>query len=270
MDSSDTKDAGLSIFHVVDKKYEHVFGYVSCGDAPLSDAVTTVKPAASKALEEEELERMCRQTPLKCFSYDSSKITGLEGDTVPDEHTLQFGVDVDNGAITDPPKITLATIIGIVGSVTITLIILVISGYLVAKAIRRKRGEEADRKADVKQGADQAENDISFRMDEMENGCMGDLEGTTARLKGERDRLKEENQKLAADVGEEPMIFADTADIDVIVAQIKNLKIDNERLRKIQSTGNSKRRRKRKKAQFSMRNILSPAGGKIMSDYVSL
>merc|ERR1711939_230619 len=247
VDSSGTKDTGLSIFHVADKKYEHVLGYASCGAAPLSDAATTAEPADSKALEEEELERMRRQTPLKCFSYDSSKITGLKGDKVPDEYALQFGVDVDNGAIQDPPKIALATIIGIVGAVTITLIIVAISGYVVVKAIRRKRGEEVDRKAGVKQGADQAENDISFRMDEMENGCMRDLEGTTSRLKGERDRLKEENQKLAADVGEEPMLCADTEDSDALVEQIKGLKGENDRLREMQQSNSSKRNRRKKK-----------------------
>ena len=43
---------------------------------------------------------------------------------------------------------------------------------------------QADRKADVKKGADKAEADISFRMDEMEGGKdMDDLEGTGTRLK---------------------------------------------------------------------------------------
>merc|ERR1712080_733099 len=151
---------------------------------------------------------MRRQTPKKCFSYDSSKITGKMGDKVPDENNLKFGVDIkrDNtGAIAI--KTTTGVITGIVVAVIITLIILAIVGALVAMAIRRKRGEEADRKADVKKGADKAEADISFRMDEMENGrSMEDLEGTTSRLKGERDRLQEENQNLAAAAGEEPML----------------------------------------------------------------
>ena len=88
-------------------------------------------------------------------------------------------------------------------------------------------------------------------MNEMENGGMRDLEGTTSRLKGERDRLKEENQKLAADVGEEPMFCADTEDNDALVGQIKGFKTENDRLREMQSTdNNSKRanRRKKKKA----------------------
>jgi len=250
VDSSGTKDTGLSIFHVADKTYEHVLGYASCGADPLSsgDATTAAPATDSKALEDGELERMRRQIPENCFSYDSSKITGLkEGDKVPDEHTLQFGVDVDHGAIKDTTEITLAAGIGIVSAVTITLICLAIAGALVAKAIRRKRGEEADRKADVKKGADKAENDISFRMDEMENGGMRDLEGTTCRLKGERDRLKEENQKLAADVGQEPMLCADTEDSDALVEQIKGLKGENDRLREMQQSNRSKRNRRKKK-----------------------
>merc|ERR1711939_40373 len=108
----------------------------------------------------------------------------------------------------------------------------------------------ADRKADVKKGADKAEADIAFRMNEMENGRnMADLEGTTSRLKGERDRLKEENQQLAADVGEEPMFCADTADNEALVEQIKGLKSENDRLR--EQTHNNRHvtgRRKKKKA----------------------
>merc|ERR1712230_168012 len=142
------------------------------------------------------------------------------GDKVPDENNLKFGVNIKRDTA-------------------------------VAMAIRRKRGEEADRKADVKKGADRAEADISFRMNEMENGRgMADLEGTTSRLKGERDRLQEENQKLAAAVGEDPMLCADTEDTEALVGQIKRLKTENDRLREIQSTDNSKRtnRRKKKKA----------------------
>merc|ERR1711939_778884 len=106
----------------------------------------------------------------------------------------------------------------------------------------------ADRKADVKKGADKAEADIAFRMNEMENGRnMADLEGTTSRLKGERDRLKEENQKLAADVGEEPMFCADTEDNDALVEQIKGLKGENDRLREMQQSNSSKRNRRKKK-----------------------
>merc|ERR1711939_638763 len=139
---------------------------------------------------------------------------GKRGDKVPDENNLKFGVNIKRdtaGAIAI--KTTTGVITGIVAAIIITLIVLAIAGALVAMAIRRKRGEEADRKADVKKGADRAEADISFRMNEMENARdMEDLEGTGTRLKGERDRLKEENQKLAAEVGEDPMFCADTED----------------------------------------------------------
>merc|ERR1712151_7231 len=253
-DGSGTQDNGHSILHRGEKpEYEHVHGYASCGAAPLPVPEGTTPQPAFKVLDDDELERMRRQTPLKCFSYDSSKITGKTGDKVPDENNLKFGVNIKRdtaGAIAI--KTTTGVITGIVAAIIITLIVLAIAGALVAMAIRRKRGKEADRKADVKKGADKAEADISFRMNEMENGRgMADLEGTTSRLKGERDRLKEENQKLAAAVGEEPMLCADTEDSDALVEQIKRLKTENDRLREMQSTdNNSKRanRRKKKKA----------------------
>jgi len=87
---------------------------------------------------------------------------------------------------------------------------------------------------------------------------MRDLEGTTCRLKGERDRLKEENQKLAADVGEEPMLCADTEDSDALVEQIKGLKGENDRLREMQQSNRSKRNRRKKKKRFM--HITMPLG----------
>merc|ERR1712151_758558 len=245
-DGSGTQDNGHSILHRGEKpEYEHVHGYASCGAAPLPVPEGTTPQPAFKVLDDDELERMRRQTPLKCFSYDSSKITGKTGDKVPDENNLKFGVNIKRdtaGAIAI--KTTTGVITGIVAAIIITLIVLAIAGALVAMAIRRKRGEEADRKADVKKGADKAEADISFRMNEMENGRgMADLEGTTSRLKGERDRLKEENQKLAADVGEDPMYCADTEDNDALVEQIKGLKGENDRLREMQDSSKNKRTR---------------------------
>merc|ERR1711939_1249942 len=112
-------------------EYEHVHGYASCGAAPLPVPEGTTPQPAFKVLDDDELERMRRQTPLKCFSYDSSKITGKRGDKVPDENNLKFGVNIkrDNtGAIA-----------GIVAAIIITLIVLAIAGALVAMAIRRKR-----------------------------------------------------------------------------------------------------------------------------------
>merc|ERR1719331_3307723 len=246
VDSSATKDDGLSIWSASDEKYTHVLGYASCG-VP-ADSITS--PAEEK-LTAEELKRKRREVSQKCFSDDPKKITG-KNDQVPDKNELEFGVDVkkDNTAKV-AAQATAVSVGAVVAVIIIIAVVLAIVGALVAMAIRRKRGEEADRKADVKKGADKAEADISFRMNEMENGGMRDLKGTTSRLKGERDRLKEENQKLAADVGEEPMFCADTEDNDALVGQIKGFKTENDRLREMQSTdNNSKRanRRKKKKA----------------------
>lgn len=251
VDGSGTKDTGLTILHGGAKPYyEHVYGYASCGADPLPAGTTTTTPATFEELDERELETKRRRTPLNCFSYDTAKITGKMGDKTPDQNELKFGVNIErDSTVQDAAKITGGVIAGIVATIIIIAIILAIVGALVAMAIKRKRAEEADRKAGVKEGADKAEAQISFRMDEMENAKdLDDLEGTTSRLKGERDRLKEENQKLSADVGEEPMFCANTEDNDALVEQIKGLKTENDRLREMQSTDNSKRRRKKKKA----------------------
>jgi len=243
VDSSATKDDGLSIWSASDEKYTHVLGYASCG-VP-ADSITS--PAEEK-LTAEELKRKRREVSQKCFSDDPKKITG-KNDQVPDKNELEFGVDVakDNTA-KQVAGATAISVGAVVAVIIIIAVILAIAGALVAMAIKRKRGEEADRKADVKKGADKAEADISFRMDEMENARdMDDLEGTGTRLKGERDRLKEENQKLAADVGEDPMYCADTEDNDALVEQIKGLKGENDRLREMQDSSKNKRTRRNKK-----------------------
>merc|ERR1712150_105920 len=128
--------------------------------------------------------------------------------------------------------------------------ILAIIGALVAMSIRKKRAEEANRKADIKKDSEKAEGMIVLHMDEMDGGDMKDIEGTTARMKAERDRLKEENEKLAADLGEEPFPCAATEDPDVLVEQIKSLKGENDRLREAQQSRQNKRgRRQKKKAE---------------------
>jgi len=104
-------------------------------------------------------------------------------------------------------------------------------------SIKRQREKEADRKAGIQKGAEQAENSIQDRMDGTENGGMGNLEVTPfSRLKDERDRLQEKNQKLADDVGEEPMLCAGTEDLDALIEQIKGLKIKNDCLRETQES----------------------------------
>merc|ERR1712048_339242 len=248
VDTTATQDTGTSILQASSNKYTHVLGYASCGP-PVSGGPAAA-PAEGK-LTAEELESARRQKSIKCFNADPTKITGKK-DQVADESELEIDVDVKvDTTAKDIAQTTTGIVGGIIAAIIITLIVLAIAGALVAMAIKRKRGEEADRKADVKKGADRAEADISFRMNEMENGRgMADLEGTTSRLKGERDRLQEENRKLAAAVGEEPMLCADTEDTEALVGQIKGLKTENDRLREIQSTDNSKRtnRRKKKKA----------------------
>merc|ERR1711939_431454 len=237
--SDATEDDGLSIFSANDNKYTDVLGYASCGVPPGSGT-----PAQTEGkLSNEELKSRRRTTPLNCFNADSTKITGKK-DQVADKSRLELGIDVQQDKTAqDATKVG-----GVVAAIIITLIVVAIAGALVAMAIKRKRGEEADRKADVKKGADKAEADISFRMDEMENARdMEDLEGTGTRLKGERDRLKEENQKLAAEVGEDPMFCADTEDTDALVNQIKGLKGENDRLREMQDSSNNKRTRRNKK-----------------------
>merc|ERR1711934_378103 len=121
---------------------------------------------------------------------------------------LELGVDVGVDKTTKIiAETTTGIVTGVVAAIIITLIVLAIVGALVAMAIRRKRGEEADRKADVKKGADKAEADISFRMDEMENA----------------------------------------RDNDALVEQIKGLKGENDRLREMQDSSKNKRTRRNKK-----------------------
>jgi len=243
VDTSATQDTGLSTFQASNNKYTHVLGYASCGP-PVSGATA---PAEGK-LTAEELESARRQKPINCFNTDPTKITGKK-DQVADKDELEIGVDVQVDKSAQKTAVATTSIVGgVIAAIIITLIVVAIAGALVAMAIKRKRGEEADRKADVKKGADKAEADISFRMDEMENARdMEDLEGTGTKLKGERDRLKDENQKLAAEVGEDPMYCADTEDNDALVTQIKGLKGENDRLREMQESSSNKRTRRNKK-----------------------
>ena len=114
-------------------------------------------------------------------------------------------------------------------------------------SIKRQRAYEADRKADIKKGAEQAEKCILFLVDGTGNGSMGDLEDATfSTLKGARDRLQEQNQKLAADVGEELMRCAPES--HALVEQIINYS-----LREMQQSNSNKptRNRRKKKSAFS-------------------
>jgi len=134
--------------------------------------------------------------------------------------------------------------------VGVVFAILAIIGLVVAMAIRRRRGEEHDRKQDMKEKADKAHDDIEFRVDaEMEDTGMENLEATTSKLLGERDELIEVNRKLAEDVGESPMECAMTEDQDVLIEQIKGLKGENDRLRDLQSQTRKRNKKSKKKRE---------------------
>ena len=110
-------------------------------------------------------------------------------------------------------------------------------------SFKQQRADEADRKADINKGWEQAEKGMLF----LTNGLEGATFFTWEMEKGARDRLQKQNQKLAADVGEEPMLCADTEDSDALVEQIKGLKGENDRLREMQQSNRSKRNRRKKK-----------------------
>merc|ERR1712224_88182 len=152
---------------------------------------------------------------------------GKEGDNQPDKAVLSFDVKVGDDTVDlTPIPVAIAIIVAVA---IIVFVVMAIASALVAMAIRKKRGEEHERKAEVKKGADKAEAKIDFHMDA--DDSMADLETGDYKMKAERDRLKDENEELAADVGEEAMVCADTADPDVLVTQIKSLKGENDRLR---------------------------------------
>jgi len=197
-----------------------------------------------KAQEDADEERLKKQT--SCFSYESAKVTG-KNDLKPDKSQLALNVLVKDETIDFQVigVITGITAGAIVGVVILVLVILAIIGLLVAMAVRKRRGEEADRKAKMKAKADEAHDNIEFRVDaEMEDDDMEDLKSPFSKLQAERDDLMEINKKLAADVGEEPMECASTDDPDSLVEQIKSLKGENDRLRDLQSQTSQRPKKK--------------------------
>lgn len=200
--------------------------------------------AKTKQLTTERLE-----TKLKCFSHRSTKVTGFSPNGSPELSRLVLDVQTEDDSF-DTIKVaavSAAVIGGVIAVIIIVLIICAIVSALAVRAIKKARGEKADKQIEDKKKADKAEGEIAFRMDEMDNMKMDDVEGVTARLKGERDRLRDENVKLAASAGEEPMLCADTEDNEMLVAQIKELKSENDRLR--DANKNNKRNRKKKKGK---------------------
>merc|ERR1711939_359683 len=248
----------------------HVLGYANCfgakDEADIGAKETTTMPAASDdrrrlqqtnsvpTQEDADAERLRKE--INCFSYDSSKITGKQGDNQPDHAALSFDVKVED----DTSKALCVyshqwlgcggVTVGVVAGIIVTiLVVMAVSAAILVATTKKKREEEFDCKAEVKKGADGAESNIDFRIDEMDEN-MTDLENPDSKMKAERDRLKDENEKLAGDVGEDPMTCADTEDPDVLVEQINSLKFENERLRDMQSgTKAHAGRKKKKKAQ---------------------
>jgi len=235
-----------------------VLGYANCAGSrekksDPKEKKTRRRLQGPKTQEELDMERS--EIAIDCFSYDSSKITGDTATKLPDANRLTLEVETADETFDPAPVIVVAA--GIIGLIVVIIIIVVIAcavaAYFFAMAIKKKRSEEADRKADVKKDADKAEGEIAFHMDEVDvEDPMGNIEGVTSKLKGERDRLREENIKLAAAAGEEPMMCASTENPDVLVEQIKSLKGENDRLREgaNRSKPGMQRKKKKKAAGF--------------------
>jgi uncharacterized membrane protein len=241
-----------------------VLGYINCfggKDASNINIVkdTTASPVASDdgrrlqaGVTQEQADAQRQQIEIDCFSYDSSKITGKQGAPAPDYAALSLDVKVgdDTTDYTGVITTTVGIAGGIIAAIIIVVVVMAIIAALVAVAVKRQREEEHERKAEIKEKADQAEAEIDFHMDEMDaEGDLEDIESSATKMKAERDRLKEENEKLAADVGEDPLFLASTEDPDVLVEQIKSLKGENDRLRDMQQSGTNTRRKKKKKAE---------------------
>jgi len=219
---------------------------------PTTAATTTMSTTTTATLDEalrqalEEANEARAKMQITCFSYTSDKVTG-KNDPKPDRSQLTLNVRVTDETL---DVVVIAAITGItagvvVSVVVVVLVVLAIIGLLVAMAIRKQRGEEADRKQDMKAKADEAHDNIEFRVDaEMEDADMEDIKSPFSKLLGERDDLLEINKKLAAEVGESPMECASTDDPDSLVEQIKSLKGENDRLRDLQSQTSQRPKKK--------------------------
>lgn len=244
-----------------------VLGYANCAATKSSktddkkgdkkDEKTTRRRLQDATKTQKDLDLERAEIAINCFSYDSSKVTGDQADpaAVPDAGRLTLDVETEDETFDATEVVAVAA--GIIGLIVVIIIIVVIAcaiaAYFFAMAIKKKRSEEAERKADIKKDADKAEDEIAFHMDEVDvENPLDNIEGVTAKLKGERDRLREENVKLAASAGEEPMMCASTENPDVLVEQIKNLKGENDRLREsaTQTKPGMQRKKKKKAAGF--------------------
>jgi len=252
VDTTATTDKGETKELEFNGEIVNIYGYSNCAvteNRKTSGAKKRRLDVAAKAAKKREkvTERLTHE--LKCFSHRASKVTGFSPSGLPDQNRLVLEVETEDDVfpLGEALGIGAAAIGGIVAVIIVVLIICAIISALAIRKIQKSRGEQADKQAEKKEHADKAEGEIAFRMDEMENVKMEDVEGVTTRLKGERDRLRDENVKLAASAGEEPMLCADTEDNELLVEQIKELKSENDRLR--DANKNKKRNRKKKKGK---------------------
>jgi len=137
---------------------------------------------------------------------------------------------------------------GIVGTLLALLAILLVGAFF-AWRVRKKRAEEAARKADIRKSAARHEKEIVFEMDDLEEGSEMDQQDTMQKLTAERDRLQELNIELADAAGDTPMVIAAAQFPDELVAQIKSLKTDNDRLKAAENSRAPTKRRKKNKQQ---------------------
>jgi len=157
---------------------------------PTTAATTTMSTTTTATLDEalrqalEEANEARAKIQISCFSYTSDKVTG-KNDPKPDKSQLALNVLVTDETL---DVVVIAAITGItagvvVAVVVVVLVVLAIIGLLVAMAIRKKRGEEADRKQDMKAKADEAHDNIEFRVDaEMEDADMEDIKSPFSKL----------------------------------------------------------------------------------------
>lgn len=199
-------------------------------------------------------------TQSMCGLFQTNR-TIIEYIASPDD-----GDDTDNGGL--PDSAIYGIIGGVLGLIIVIILIILILACEREKKIRKLREEEAQVKNDRLDAADHLE--IDFRLDN-ENDLDIDqlssqLNEVNQRLARERNKLKAENELLAAKAGESGIssTLADTEDANQLVNQIKQLKVDNDRLREM---SNAPTRPKRKKPKTKKADFGQSAQGQPVREY---
>lgn len=147
-------------------------------------------------------------------------------------------------------QVAAGIIVPLIVGILLALLVVFLIGALLAWSVRKKRAEEVARKAEMRKSAARHEKDIVFKMnDDLEAGSGMDQQDTMQKLVAERDRLQELNIELADAAGDTPMVIAVVHAPDDVVAQIKSLKTDNDRLRAAEDSRSPTKRRKKNKQQ---------------------